>query len=36
MHLTAILKPICKSEEPEETVFWFFQFFVYQQLSGME
>lgn len=36
MHLTALLKHICKSEEPEDIVFWFCQFFVYQQLSGID
>lgn len=32
---TDILKHICKVEEPKNTIFWFCQFFVYQQFSGM-
>lgn len=36
MHPTSLRKPICKAEEPEDIVFWFFQYFVYHQLSGME
>lgn len=36
MHLTATLKHICKSEEPEDTAFLFCHFLLYQQVSGMD